>query len=80
MSAPGHCRHCVNRTQCPKDCLTHYGGHVEWPEGHCPACDEADRITTECRRRAEDLFEGAGLVGVARRTQHLHGHRQLRRG
>lgn len=45
MSAPGHCTHCwAGGDGCHIGSRDHGSAHSNWNDGHCPACDEAERI------------------------------------
>lgn len=54
MSAPGHCRHCgaeCEGGQVTPGGVAHYAhasyqkhAVLRWADGHCPACNEAERI------------------------------------
>jgi len=62
MSAPGHCRHCHHL--CPGGDEEYVGNgayvrehcsvddEAQWSDGHCPACDEAERIAQLCDEEA----------------------------
>lgn len=74
MSAPGHCRHCHHL--CPGGDEEYVGNgayvrehcsvddEAQWSDGHCPACDEAERIAAECDRLAKPCCE---------RHERIHG-------
>ena len=73
MSAPGHCRHCHHL--CPGGDEEYVGNgayvrehcsvddEAQWSDGHCPACDEAERI-------AQLLDEEAATAGPERLPDH----------
>ena len=66
MSAPGHCRHCAveciwidesewaekGKELAHEDASAYKGEGAIWDDGHCPACDEAERIAQLCDEEA----------------------------
>lgn len=53
MSAPGHCTHCwAGGDGCHIGSRDHGSAHSNWNDGHCPACDEAERIAQMCDEEA----------------------------
>lgn len=77
-SQNGHCEHCVNfsRNCQPKaPDWWHRTKDGAWPDGHCPACTERERIVAWIRTSIGDEADTGELADDIERGAHLEASR-----